>query len=135
MVAVPTKDPRETEKKLAARRAEEERRAAAIKRQRELFAALGEFVRTRQGFLISSPGELELRIDVLPGSPLVADLTQRGFQLRYCGTNSRATSSGFVETIVTRLRFRCEPWRGRARGMRSEAAAPFRLSRCPTGFA
>jgi hypothetical protein len=96
MVSVTTKDPRETEKKIALQKAEAERRAAAIKRQREMFAALEEFARERQGFLVSAPG-FDLRIDVLPGSTLPADLAERGFQLRYCGQNMRTIPGGFVE--------------------------------------
>jgi hypothetical protein len=100
MTAIPAKDPRETEKKLQARRAHEERRALAMKQQRELFGALAKFIHGRRGFLVSSPADPDLRIEVEQYSELPDELESLGYSLRPAGSSERIIQDRIVPVLI-----------------------------------
>jgi hypothetical protein len=100
VTAIPIKDPRETEKKLQARRAHEERRALAMKRQRDVFAALAKFIHGRHGFLVSSPADPDLRIEVEQYSELPDELESLGYCLRPAGSGERIIGDRITPVLV-----------------------------------
>jgi hypothetical protein len=69
----------------------------AARKRRELWHALNQFISDHNGFLISPPHAKQLLIETPRGAGLAEQLTGLGFQLRYCGTNTRTASSGFFE--------------------------------------
>jgi hypothetical protein len=100
MTAIPTKDPRETEKKIQARRAQEERRALTMKRQRELFAVLAKIIAGRGGFLVSTPADPDLRIEVEQYSELPDELERLGYDLRPAGSSERIIQDRITPVLI-----------------------------------
>ncbi len=95
MASIQHKDPRETQKKIEARKAAEERRAAAERKRRELWPAIN-----HGGWLVSAPAERDLRVEVPHGSELPDRLFDLGYDPRPAGTNTRISGGLFVPVCV-----------------------------------
>ena len=103
MASIQQKDPKETEKKLAARRAEEERRAAAFKRHKELFGSLAWLARMNAAWITSSPGERWLRLEAEPHSDLPDRLLDAGYHLQEIGTAERIEAGKILPVLCFRF--------------------------------
>lgn len=66
----------------------------------EQFAALNEYVTSRNGWIISLPGHAEVMIECLPGSALPEDLRGLGYQLRAIHDGERILAGPIVERFV-----------------------------------
>jgi len=65
---------------------------------KRLWGALSEFIHKSGGWLISSPGEKYLRVEVERGSSLPMKLTEFGYDVRSAGVSTRVTSNGLLPT-------------------------------------
>jgi hypothetical protein len=76
-----------------------ERERPKISEQRKrLWEALNEFIHKSGGWLVSSPGEKYLRVEIERGSALVTTLDQMGYDVRSAGVSTRVTSNGLIPT-------------------------------------
>jgi hypothetical protein len=85
----PKKKPADTIKAVLNFEDEIKRKQAEAAKRRELQTALGRFIHTNGGWLVSSPSEAVLRIEARPDSDLPDKLFDLGFQLRPAGTGER----------------------------------------------
>jgi hypothetical protein len=60
-----------------------------IDARKKNFEELNRLVHERHGWLVSVPGDFEMRLQVLPGSPLPAQLAALGYVIERTGTTSR----------------------------------------------
>jgi len=74
-------------------------------RRKELFEGLSKFIHANGCFLVSSPSEKNLRIEVPQGSALPSKLRELGYSPRHVTTGTRAQSGKFVpvDTIAITL--------------------------------
>ncbi len=89
--------PIQKERKAAAELAR--RREAALQKQHELWPALAEFIRRKGGFLVSTPTERNLRIEVPQHSELPDELESLGYDLKPAGTNERIIAERIVPVL------------------------------------
>ena len=71
-------------------------------KRQKLWDALNEYVREGGGWITSVPGLSEIRIEVPQGSALPSKLMALGYDVRHCGSGTRLTPGGTVETFVER---------------------------------
>jgi len=69
------------------------------KKRSDLWDALNVFIQTSGAWLTSLPGVSVLRVEVPQGSLLPAKLIELGYNPRHCGTGTRLTPGGTVETV------------------------------------
>jgi hypothetical protein len=68
-------------------------------RQRRLWDALNDFIRSQGAWLVSAPHEKWLRVECECGSPLPVKLSQMGYSdVRAAGVSTRVTSNGLIPT-------------------------------------
>ena len=67
--------------------------------RQERFEKLNAYVGRRGGWITSLPGDSNIRIEVLPGNDLPAQLTALGFDVIADGQGERIIPDGLVETI------------------------------------
>jgi hypothetical protein len=67
-------------------------------RQKRLWDALNDFIRKSGGWLVSTPNEKYLRVEVERGSSLPTKLTEFGYDVRSAGVSTRVTSNGLMPT-------------------------------------
>ncbi len=103
MASIQPKDPRETQKKIEARKAEEERRAAAFKRHKQLFDSLARLARMNAAWITSPPGEQWLRLEAEPHSELPDKLHDAGFCLHETGTAERIEGGKILPVLCFRF--------------------------------
>jgi hypothetical protein len=77
-------------------------RAEAAERRQKLFTALNSFISSQGGWVVSTPGAKNLRIECVQGSALPAKLIELGYSPRHCGASTRITGTGGAETITDR---------------------------------
>jgi hypothetical protein len=75
-----------------------EKRKVASRKQR--FAELNRIITEAGAWTTSVPGEREVRFEVLPGSPLLADLRARGHDVQSDGLGERILPHSIVEWFV-----------------------------------
>jgi hypothetical protein len=75
-------------------------KAEANERRQKLFTALNTFISAQGGWVVSAPGAKNLRVEMRQGSSLPAKLSEFGYDPRHCGTSTRITPTGIVETIT-----------------------------------
>lgn len=73
--------------------------ASQIELRKNLFEALSKYIHGHGGWVISSPGRKDLRVEIPRGSSLPAKLADLGYSPRHCGTGTRLTSGNTPETI------------------------------------
>jgi hypothetical protein len=71
-------------------------------KRQKLWDALNEYVRESGGWVTSVPGVALIRIEAPQGSALSDKLTALGYDVRHCGSGTRLTPGGTVETIGSR---------------------------------
>jgi hypothetical protein len=71
-------------------------------KRQKLWDAVNEYVRESGGWITSVPGVSLIRIEAPQGSALPSKLTALGYTVVHCGSGTRLTPSGTVETIGTR---------------------------------
>ena len=64
------------------------------------FDALNAFVSKRNGWVTSVPGAREITFEVLPDSPLPADLGELGYEIRKIGEGQRILVGAIVENFT-----------------------------------
>jgi hypothetical protein len=72
-------------------------RQPEVDKRKERFEALNEFVRSRNGWITSVPGDVEVTIEVLPGSSLPDELQAQGYDLTPTGDGERIVSTAITE--------------------------------------
>jgi hypothetical protein len=77
-----------------------QRDALAAQRQREIWRALVEFIHRRGGFLVSTPGEKDLRIEAPQFSEVFDELGRLGFRLAPAGTGERIIADRITPVLV-----------------------------------
>jgi len=65
--------------------------------RKRLFNDLNEFVRSRNGWITSVPGDIDVTIEVLPGSSLPDELRAQGYDLVATGDGERIVSTAIIE--------------------------------------
>jgi hypothetical protein len=75
-------------------------RAAEVEQRRLLWEALRDFIHAAGGWVVSLPGLREIRIEAPQGSSLPAKLIELGYSPRICGSSTRITPTGTIETIT-----------------------------------
>ena len=73
---------------------------AGFEQRRKLWEALSAFVSKQGGWVVSAPGNRQMRIEIALGSSLPAKLSELGYDPIHCGTTTRITGTGSVETIT-----------------------------------
>jgi hypothetical protein len=76
---------------------------------KERFAALNEFVTARHGWLVSVPGDPEMRFQALPDSALPASLRAMGYIVEPIGETQRILPHAIVERFSRRADGELEP--------------------------
>ena len=71
-------------------------------KRQKLWDALNDLVRESGGWVTSVPGVSVLRIEAPQGSALPSKLMALGYAVRHCGSGTRLTPGGTVETIGSR---------------------------------
>jgi hypothetical protein len=82
------------------------RRAALSERYKEVWAALNRWVNSKHAFLVSAPGDLNLRLEI-PSSladEVTAELRKMGYCPVFAGTDQRIECGAFVP--IHRFTFR-----------------------------
>ena len=72
-------------------------RQPEVDKRKERFEVLNEFVRSRNGWITSVPGDVEVTIEVLPGSSLPDELQAQGYDLTPTGDGERIVSTAITE--------------------------------------
>jgi hypothetical protein len=73
-----------------------------VKKRRELWRALADFIRSHGGWVVSPPSGRYLRVEVPQGSSLPVRLAKIGYSLRHAGMTTRL-GDGFVTVDVLEL--------------------------------
>jgi hypothetical protein len=73
---------------------------AGLEQRRKLWEALRDFIHSVGSWVVSPPGQKEIRIECRQGSSLPAKLIELGYSPRHCGTGTRITATGTTETIT-----------------------------------
>ncbi len=73
-----------------------------LERQTELerFQQMNAWVTSRQGWIVSPPGDTVLRVECLPDSALPGELTKAGYRLTPDGTRDRLLKCGITEPLT-----------------------------------
>jgi hypothetical protein len=61
------------------------------------FEDLNDFVRSRNGWISSGPGDVEVSIECLPGSSLPVELRAQGYTLSVAGEGERIVATAITE--------------------------------------
>jgi hypothetical protein len=85
----------------------QQRNAIAVEKQREMWGSLNQFIHRRGGFLVSPPGDPNLRLEVAQYSELPDELHNLGFRLAPCGTLSGFSADASRLCLFIHFRFRC----------------------------
>jgi hypothetical protein len=72
-------------------------------RQKKLFEALNAAVMANDSWVISPPGDRQVRIETLQNSSLIIRLAEAGHKVRHVTTGTRNTSNGVVQTDIFEL--------------------------------
>ncbi|MGJ5042738.1 hypothetical protein [Bradyrhizobium sp. HKCCYLRH1062] len=67
----------------------------------ERFAALNRWVTARGGWIVSLPGADPVIVECVPGSSLVSELTEAGYELRSAGEGERIIPGKIVQRFAT----------------------------------
>jgi hypothetical protein len=67
------------------------------------FAALNEFVRSRNGWITSVPADMEVTIECLPGSSLPEELRTQGYDLVAPRDGERIVAAAITERLARAL--------------------------------
>jgi len=73
---------------------------AGTKEKLERFAELNRYVTAAGGWVVSPPGS-EIRLEVLPGSTLPADLRKQGYKVEPDGEGERIIPNAITEAVIT----------------------------------
>ncbi|WP_315720147.1 MULTISPECIES: hypothetical protein [unclassified Bradyrhizobium] len=65
----------------------------------ERFAALNGWVTARGGWIVSFPGAEPVIVECLPGSPLIDELTEAGYELEPAGEGERIIPGQIVQRL------------------------------------
>jgi hypothetical protein len=71
-----------------------------VKDRKARFAELNEFVRSRNGWLTSVPGEVEVEMQCLPGSTLPGELRGLGYDVTETGEIERILPTAIVQKFI-----------------------------------
>jgi hypothetical protein len=71
-----------------------------VKDRKAKFAALNEYIRQRNGWMVSVPGDPAMRFQTLPGSPLPDQLTQLGYIVTETGKTERILPHSGIVTVA-----------------------------------
>jgi hypothetical protein len=71
-----------------------------VKTLKEKFEVMNTFVRSRHAWLVSVPGDPEVRLETLPNSPLPAELKRLGYELADDGEGERILPMGITERFT-----------------------------------
>jgi hypothetical protein len=77
--------------------------------RKAMFAALNDFATSRQGFVISVPGDTDVTVEVLPDSALPAELIALGYDLHEAEPGERILASAIIERFSRRADGELEP--------------------------
>lgn len=99
------------------------------------FEALNNWIRARDGWLVSVPGDPDMRFEALPGSTLPDQLRAAGYEVTEIGTAQRilphAVEQKWVVGPAARWSWRPPGPRGRShRGSPMPASSPRRFTNC-----
>ncbi|WP_316225059.1 MULTISPECIES: hypothetical protein [unclassified Bradyrhizobium] len=79
---------------------------AAKKSRLERFAALNRWVTARGGWIVSLPGADPVIVECLPGSLLVAELTDTGYELTPAGEGERIMPGQIIQKFTMTVSIR-----------------------------
>jgi hypothetical protein len=74
------------------------------------FEALNEFVALRHGWLVSVPGDRDMRLQVLPGSGLPEQLAAMGYIVEWTGETQRILPHAIRQKFMVRSDGELEPF-------------------------
>ena len=84
--------------------ADDDRKAKERQQRAEAWNTLAQYIHDRDGWVTSVPHRKVLRFEVRENSELPIRLCERGFKLRYVGTDTRLVVGAFVPIQVIELR-------------------------------
>jgi hypothetical protein len=71
-----------------------------VKTLKERFATMNNFCRSRHAWIISVPGDPEIRLETLPNSTLPAELKRLGYELADDGEGERIIPGRIIERFI-----------------------------------
>jgi hypothetical protein len=94
-----------------------------LTKRKDRFETLNEFVRTRQGWIVSVPDATDMTIECLPNSALPNDLRALGYDVMAAGEGERILPTAIIERFVsTACLIRCATACGRLPEFRLRSA-------------
>jgi hypothetical protein len=75
-------------------------RVPEIDQRKQRFEVLNELVRSRHGWLTSVPGDIEVTMETLVGSPLPDELRRAGYEVTEIDTTQRILTHAVVQDFV-----------------------------------
>lgn len=84
-------------------------RSLTIADRKDLFDRINKFVTARSGWITSTPGAREVRMECLPGSTLPEELRKMGYEVTEIGEGERILPTAITERLAIGADGQLEP--------------------------